>query len=71
MDQVISVPDDEWVTYIAKKWLLGSQISKDMTGQEMDGSIDDLLRLQAIIDSGQVPLENTQEFMGWVSILLR
>jgi hypothetical protein len=64
MEQVISAPDDEWVTYIAKMWLLGSQISKDITGQEMDGTLDDLKRLQRIIDSALVPVENTQELQS-------
>ena len=54
MEQVILAPDDEWVTYIAKMWLLGSQLSKDITGQEMDGSMQDLNRLQTIINSLQI-----------------
>ena len=64
MDQVISVPDEEWVTYISKMWLLGSQIAKDVTGQEMDGSMEDLVRLQTVVDSGNVPIENTQELQS-------
>lgn len=64
MDQVISPPDDEWITYIAKMWLLGSRVSLDITGQEMDGSTDDLIRLQSVIDSGQMPAENTQELQA-------
>jgi hypothetical protein len=64
MDQVISAPDEEWVTYIAKMWLLGSQISQEITGHEMDGSLEDLVRLQAVVDSGQVPIENTQELQS-------
>ena len=61
MEQVILSPDDEWITYIAKMWLLGTQISEDVTGQKMDGSMQDIHRLQAIIDSRQIPVENTQE----------
>lgn len=64
MEQVILAPDDEWVTYIAKMWLLGSQISEDVTGQKMDGSMQDIHRLQTIIDSGQIPVENTQELQS-------
>jgi hypothetical protein len=64
MEQVILAPDDEWVTYIAKMWLLGSKISEDVTGQEMDGSMQDIHRLQAIIDSGKIPVENTQELQS-------
>ena len=64
MEQVILAPDDEWVTYIAKMWLLGSQISEDVTGQEMDGSMQDIHRLQTIIDSGKIPVENTQELQS-------
>ncbi len=64
MEQVILAPDEEWLTYIAKMWLLGSQISKDITGDEMDGSMQDLERLQAIIGSAQIPVENTQELQS-------
>ena len=64
MEQVILAPDGEWVTYIAKMWLLGSKISKDVTGEEMDGSMQDLGRLQAIIDSSKIPTENTQELQS-------
>ena len=64
MEQIISAPDVEWIDYIAKMWLLGSQISEDITGQKMDGSIQDLNRLQAIIDSNQIPVENTQELQS-------
>jgi hypothetical protein len=64
MEQVILAPDDEWVTYIAKMWLLGSQISEDVTGQKMDGSMEDIHRLQVIIDSEQIPIENTQELQS-------
>ena len=64
MDQVIIAPDEEWITYIAKMWLLGSQISQEITGKKMDGSMQDLDRLQAIIASGQIPIENTQELQS-------
>lgn len=61
MEQVISTPDEEWSTYIAKMWLLGNQISKNLLEEEMDGSLEDLNRLQKIIDSQQIPASNTQE----------
>ena len=64
MEQVITAPDEEWTTYIAKMWLLGSQISEDVSGSKMDGSMQDLDRLQSILDSGQVPTENTQELQS-------
>lgn len=64
MDQVIIAPDKEWVTYIAKMWLLGSQISEDITGQKMDGSMQDIDRLQTIVASGQIKIENTQELQS-------
>jgi hypothetical protein len=64
MDQVILAPDDEWITYIAKMWLLGSQIAKDVLNEEMDGSLEDLGRLQRIIDSHSVPVSNTQELQS-------
>lgn len=64
MDQVIIAPDEEWITYIAKMYLLGSQISEEITGQKMDGSMQDLDRLQAIVASGQVRTENTRELQS-------
>lgn len=69
MEQIITAPDDEWTTYIAQMWLLGSQISEDVIGQKMDGSMHDIDRLQAIIDSSQVSTENTQELQS-LGILL-
>jgi hypothetical protein len=64
MAQVITAPDQEWITYIAKMWLLGSQISKETIGEEMDGSVSDLARLQRILESRQVPAANTQELQA-------
>ena len=64
MEQVILAPDDEWGTYIAKMWLLGSQISEGIIGQKMDGSMQDIYRLQAIIDSRLIPVEKTQELQS-------
>lgn len=64
MEPVITAPDEEWVTYIAKMWLLGSQISEEIIGQKMDGSIKDLDRLQTIVDSAHIPVENTQELQS-------
>ncbi len=69
MEQVISAPDDEWTTYIAKMWLLGNQISKDVLEEEMDGTLADLTRLQKIIDSNEVPASNTQELQSLGIIL--
>lgn len=61
MEQVISAPDDEWIDYIARMWLLGSQISEQITGHKMDASMSDLGRLQTIVDSAQIPIDSTQE----------
>ncbi len=69
MEQVITAPDDEWITYIAKMWLLGSQISKDVIGEEMDGSMADLARIQKILESHQIPVTNTRELQS-LGILL-
>ncbi len=60
MEQVITAPDEEWITYLAKMWLLGNEISTNILGEEMDGSLDDLERLQRIIDSNEIPVEKTQ-----------
>lgn len=59
MQKTISLPDDEWVGYITKMWALGNQISEDLTKQQMDGSMNDLDRLQAIIDSGKITADLT------------
>lgn len=64
MEQVISAPDDEWITYIAKMWLLGNQISKEVIGEEMDGSLADLQLIQRILESHQIPATNTQELQS-------
>lgn len=61
MEQVISAPDDEWIDYIARMWLLGSQISEQITGHKMDASMSDLGRLQTIVDSAQIPIDHSQE----------
>lgn len=64
MSQNILAPDEEWIDYIARMWLLGSQIADDVLGERMDGSLADLERLQRIVDSGEVPAENTQELQA-------
>jgi hypothetical protein len=64
MVQIITVPGEEWITYIAKMWVLGSQISKEIIGEEMDGSFTDLERIQRILDSDQIPVTNTQELQS-------
>lgn len=64
MDQLITAPDEEWVTYIAKMWLLGDQLSEEITGEKMDGSINDLIRLQKIVDSNKISQESTQELQS-------
>ena len=64
MTQIITAPDDEWISYIAKMWLLGSQISRETVGEEMDGSLADLERIQRILDSHQIPVTNTQELQS-------
>jgi hypothetical protein len=45
-------------------WLLGNQISKEVIGEEMDGSIADLQRIQQILQSNQIPVTNTQELQS-------
>ena len=64
MEQVILPPDEEWVAYIAKMLILGDEISMDVIGEKMDGSLDDLERIQKIIDSNKIPTENTQELQS-------
>ncbi len=67
--QEIIPPDDEWNTYIVKMWLLGNQVSQDVIGVEMDGTLEDLKRLQIIIESKQIPVENTKELQSFGIIL--
>lgn len=64
MEQVLTAPDEEWITYIAKMWLLGSQISKETIGEEMDGTLKDLERIQKILDRSQIPVTNTLELQS-------
>ena len=64
MEQVILAPDEEWLTYIAKMWLLGRQISIDILGEEIDGTLADLAKLQSIIDSNQISSTATQELQS-------
>ena len=42
-------------------WLLGNQISKEVIGEEINGSIADLQRIQMILQSKQIPVANTQQ----------
>lgn len=62
--QVFSVPDEEWIEYIAQMLLLGHRISEELIGQEMDGSLADMERIQRILDSNQIPATNTQELQS-------
>ncbi|MDR2212488.1 MAG: DUF3806 domain-containing protein [Pseudomonadales bacterium] len=64
MKQIISAPDNEWIDYIARMWLLGNQISQDVLGEKMDGGPQDLDRLQRILNSGKIPVSNTQELQS-------
>lgn len=64
MEQVISPPDEEWLTYIAKMWLLGSQISEEINGEGMDGGHRDLDRIQNILDSDQIAATSTQKLQS-------
>lgn len=61
MEQIITAPDEAWISYIAKLWVLGGQIAEEITGQKMDDSLQDLSRLQTILNSGKILVENTQE----------
>jgi hypothetical protein len=61
MKQIISAPDEKWITHIAKMWLLGNEISKDLLGEEMDGSLADLERLQLILQNNRIFDLNTQD----------
>lgn len=60
MSQIILAPDEAWIDYLARMWLLGSQLAQEVLDEEMDGSTDDLGRLQRIIDSGRISADSTQ-----------
>ena len=64
MAQIITAPNEEWITYLAKMWLLGNQISQEIIDEEMDGSLIDLERIQRILDSNQIPGTDTQELQS-------
>lgn len=64
VQQKIIAPDEEWITYIAKMWLLGSEISMRVLGEEMDGTKEDLSRLQRIVDSGPILADQTQKLQA-------
>lgn len=61
MEQIIIAPDQGWINRIARMWLRGDTLSVEITGQKMDGSLTDLDRLQAIIDSSQLAADNTAD----------
>ena len=47
--------DGEYGDSIAEMLKLGSAISEIIAGEAMDGSLNDLGRLQTIVDSGKIP----------------
>jgi Domain of unknown function (DUF3806) len=53
-DQKIEAPTDEDVTAIARAWIHANGISRDLLGEELDGTNADLARLQRILDSGVI-----------------
>lgn len=64
VQQTILAPDEEWITYIAKMWLLGSEVSQQVLGEEMDGTEEDLRRLQGILDKGALQPNQTQRLQA-------
>ena len=64
MEQIICAPDDEWIEYVAQMLFLGNQISTETISQDMDGSLKDLSRIQAILDTNSIPIERTQELQS-------
>ncbi len=61
MSQKIEAPNEDDVDRIARMILYARQLSEELTGQEFDGSLDDLPRLQRILDSGSIQPEATTE----------
>lgn len=64
VQQTILAPDEEWITYIAKMWLLGSEVSQQVLGEEMDGTEEDLRRLQSILNTGTLHPNQTQQLQA-------
>ncbi len=61
MSQKIEAPNEDDVDRIARMILYAMQLSQELTGQEFDGSLDDLPRLQRVLDSGSIQPEATTE----------
>lgn len=60
MTQTLHAPDEEWIDYIARLWVLGSEIAEDVLGEQMDGSSADLTRLQRIVAQGGFGADDTE-----------
>lgn len=64
MDQKIEAPTDEELTYIAKMWLLGSELATAIIDEELDGTKQDLSRLQRMLDTNQIEPESTTQLQA-------
>jgi len=58
-DQQIEAPSDADIDSIARAWVHAKAVSRDVLGISLDGSSDDLSRLQRILDSGVIERQAT------------
>ena len=64
MDQKIEAPNDDDVETIATRIVHARQLCSTITGEELDGSLDDLSRLQVMLDSGQFAADQTYDLQA-------
>lgn len=50
MERIIEAPSEEEFTYIARMWIFGNQLAKDIIGKELVRSNSDLEMIQEILD---------------------
>jgi hypothetical protein len=64
MEQKIEAPTEDEFTYVAQMLIHAECITKEIIGEVFDGSIEDLNKLQRIIDSKQIEPESTQSLQS-------
>jgi hypothetical protein len=57
--QTISAPSEDDITAIARALIHADELSRDVVGESLDGTEEDLARIQGILDRGSVEREAT------------
>ena len=60
MDQRVEAPNQSDIDRIARMIIEADQLAQDIIAQQLDGSLDDLNRLQMMLDSGTIEPEATR-----------